>query len=70
MINIIKPELLGNRLDADFYKKDFIENELILSNFDSVTLSNLIDVKKSGYGALPKSDEYLNNGLPLIRGGI
>lgn len=69
MINIIKPELLGNRLDADFYKKDFIENELILSNFGSITLSNLIDVKKSGYGVLPKSDEYLNNGLPLIRGG-
>lgn len=69
MINIIKPDLLGNRLDADFYKKDFIENELILSNFGSVTLSNLIDVKKSGYGVLPKSDEYLNNGLPLIRGG-
>lgn len=69
MINIIKPELLGNRLDADFYQKDFIGNELILSNFGSVTLSNLIDVKKSGYGVLPKSDEYLNNGLPLIRGG-
>lgn len=69
MINIIKPELLGNRLDADFYQKDFIGNELILSNFGSVTLSNLIDVKKSGYGVLPKSDEYLENGLPLIRGG-
>ena len=69
MINIIKPELLGNRLDADFYKKDFIENELILSNLGSITLSNLIDTKKSGYGVLPKSDEYLDNGLPLIRGG-
>ena len=69
MINIIKPEFLGNRLDADFYKQDFIDNELILNNFGSVSLNSLIDIKKSGYGALPKSDEYLDNGLPLIRGG-
>lgn len=69
MINVIKPELLGNRLDADFYKQDFIDNELILNNFGSVSLNSLIELKKSGYGVLPKSNEYIDNGLPLIRGG-
>lgn len=69
MINIIKPDFLGNRLDADFYKKDFIDNELILNNFGSIKLSSLIEVKKSGYGVLPKSEEYIGKGLPLIRGG-
>ena len=44
MINIIKPEFLGNRLDADFYKQDFIDNELILNNFGSVSLNSLIDI--------------------------
>ncbi|MFT6905895.1 MAG: type I restriction enzyme S subunit [Oleiphilaceae bacterium] len=70
MFNVVKPENLTDRLDADFYKKDFIQNEKTLIECGSSRLSELIDLKKSGYGVLPKSNEYLEQGgVYLIRGG-
>ena len=69
MFNRVGPETLEPRLDADFYKKEFIENQLKLKASGAVRLSSLIDVGKSCYGVLPKSAEYVESGVPLIRGG-
>lgn len=69
MFNRVSAETLEPRLDADFYKKEFIENHSKLKASGAVRLASLINVKKSSYGILPKSEEYVESGLPLIRGG-
>lgn len=69
MYNIISPSLLTPRLDADFYKSEFIVNESHLHKFGAVRLAELINTSTSGYGVLPGSEEYCDNGVPLIRGG-
>ncbi|MGX5871374.1 restriction endonuclease subunit S [Enterobacter cloacae] len=69
MFNRISPNHLTTRLDADFYKPDFILNEAYLKKTGATILSKLIDVKSSGYGVLPSSNEYCDDGIPLIRGG-
>ena len=69
MFNRVSPETLEPRLDADFYKKEFIKNQLKLKVSGAVRLASLIDVGKSCYGILPKSEEYVEAGIPLIRGG-
>ncbi len=70
MFNRISPNNMENRLDADFYKQEFIDNNYQLIQLGAVTLNTLISVKRSGYGVLPKSNEYLNSGgVLLIRGG-
>lgn len=70
MQNRITVDNLTDRLDADFYKHEFINNELHLIKFGAVQLESLIDNKKSGYGVLPKSSEYIiEDGVKLIRGG-
>ncbi|MDH1451020.1 hypothetical protein [Aeromonas caviae] len=69
MFNRVSAEKLQPRLDADFYKKEFIANDDLLKASGAVRLSSLIDVAKSSYGVLPKSEEYVVSGVPLIRGG-
>lgn len=69
MYNRVLPSLLTPRLDADFYKTEFISNEAYLRKFGVKRLAQLIDVKASGYGVLPSSNEYCDDGIPLIRGG-
>lgn len=69
MFSRVQPSLLTPRLDADFYKIEFIENEAHLKEFGVKRLAKLIDVKASGYGVLPSSNEYCDDGIPLIRGG-
>jgi type I restriction enzyme S subunit len=69
MFNRVSAETLEPRLDADFYKKEFIENNSKLKAGGAVRLASLINVQKSSYGILPKSEEYVESGLPLIRGG-
>lgn len=70
MYNKIIAGSLTDRLDADFYKVDFIKNETLLLEFGAVKLDSLIDNKKSGYGVLPNSNEYMDEGgVKLIRGG-
>lgn len=70
MFNRVSPTQLEPRLDADFYKKEFIENNLKLKKAGSLFLSELISTKGSGYGVLPGSSEYVDvGGVPLIRGG-
>lgn len=69
MFNRVSAEKLQPRLDADFYKKEFIANDDLLKASGAVRLSSLIDVAKSSYGVLPKSEEYVASGVPLIRGG-
>lgn len=69
MFSRVQPSLLTPRLDADFYKIEFIENEAHLKEFGVKRLAKLIDIKASGYGVLPSSNEYCDDGVPLIRGG-
>ncbi|WP_198535196.1 hypothetical protein [Salinivibrio sp. ML198] len=69
MFSRVQPSLLTPRLDADFYKVEFISNEAHLKEFGIKRLAQLIDVKASGYGVLPSSNEYCEGGVPLIRGG-
>lgn len=69
MFSRVQPSLLTSRLDADFYKIEFISNEAHLKWFGVKKLAQLIDVKASGYGVLPSSNEYCDDGVPLIRGG-
>ncbi|EOB2812081.1 hypothetical protein ACIL2X_001835 [Vibrio vulnificus] len=69
MFSRVQPSLLSPRLDADFYKTEFISNEAHLKDFGVKRLAQLIDVKASGYGVLPSSNEYCDDGVPLIRGG-
>ncbi len=69
MFNRVSAEKLQSRLDADFYKKEFIANDELLKASGAVRLNSLIDVTKSNYGVLPKSEEYVTSGVPLIRGG-
>lgn len=69
MFNRVSAETLQPRLDADYYKKEFIENDRLLRVAGAVRLASLIDTVKSSYGVLPKSEEYVLSGVPLIRGG-
>lgn len=69
MFSRVQPSLLTPRLDADFYKIEFIENEAHLKEFGVKRLAKFIDIKASGYGVLPSSNEYCDDGVPLIRGG-
>ena len=56
MFSRVQPSLLTPRLDADFYKIEFIENEAHLKEFGVKRLAKLIDIKASGYGVLPSSN--------------
>jgi type I restriction enzyme S subunit len=72
MINRIRANtLIPRRLDADYYAPVVIANHDHLIAFGSIELRHAIDTKRSGYGTLPPSPEYLTNGdgIQLIRGG-
>lgn len=69
MFNRVSPNHLTARLDADFYKPEFVSNEAFLKKNGANRLAKLIDIKTSGYGVLPSSNEYCDEGIPLIRGG-
>lgn len=69
MFNIVSPKVITSRLDASYYQREFIDNQDVLERLGSVELSELIDVSRSCYGVLPKSSDYADEGVPLIRGG-
>lgn len=55
----------SKRIDSEYFKKEYLEKINLLSKI-STKLENLM---ASGYyGILPKSDDYLENGLSLVRG--
>ena len=55
----------SKRIDSEYFKKEYLEKINLLSVI-SVKLGNLMT---SGYyGVLPKSDDYLENGISLVRG--
>lgn len=55
----------SKRIDSEYFKKEYLEKINLLSKI-STKLENLMT---SGYyGILPKSDDYLENGLSLVRG--
>lgn len=67
-IGIASPKLIGNRLDADYYRITFVENEEVLyeSNIPIEMLGNMWI--EANYGSLPDSVDYSEDGIFLIRG--
>lgn len=67
-IGIASPKLIGNRLDADYYRITFVENEEVLqeSNIPIEILGNMWI--EANYGSLPESVDYSEDGIYLIRG--
>ena len=53
------------RFDAEYQKKEFRKRLEILRNISKPLSYFLVD---GTYGILPKSEDYLQNGLPLLRG--
>jgi len=55
----------AHRFDAEFFKPEFLKRIKILKqNFSFLDKF----ITKGSYGILPKSDDYIEEGLPLIRG--
>ena len=54
------------RFDSQFFKKEYLLRKQTLKLI-SEPLHLLM--KEGSYGILPKSEDYLETGLPLIRGG-
>ena len=65
-ISWVESKLIETRIDSQFYKKEFIEND---SNLKRLNYSYLKDIYEKGeYGTLPDSTDYTDKGISLIRG--
>ena len=66
----IGADLLQHRFDAPFYEPRWLRMDAKLRLMgESVSLREIIDTRKSGYGCLPDSDDYGGGSVGLIRGG-
>lgn len=55
----------SKRIDSEYFKKEYLENEERLLNLDSIKLENFI-LKMAG-GATPLGANYLDIGVPFLR---
>lgn len=67
-IGIASAELIHSRLDADYYRSVFVDNEESLQNsgYKLELLGNMWT--EANYGSLPDSIDYSSDGILLIRG--
>jgi len=67
-VGIASPELIGSRLDADYYRSIFVDNEEALRNsgYQVERLGKMWS--EANYGSLPDSIDYSKDGVFLIRG--
>ncbi len=62
---MLEDNTIDFRLDSEFMKKEYLKNKILLK-----PISKKLNcfMTKGQYGILPKSEDYLDQGLPLIRG--
>ncbi|MDK2902212.1 MAG: type restriction enzyme subunit, partial [Clostridiales bacterium] len=65
-ITWVSNKLIEQRIDAQYYKREFINNEIKLRQIKNLTLKELYI--KGDYGTLPNSEDYCENGIYLVRG--
>jgi restriction endonuclease S subunit len=65
-ITWVSNKLIEQRIDAQYYKREFINNEIKLRQIKNLTLKELYT--KGDYGTLPDSEDYCEKGIYLIRG--
>lgn len=65
-VSWIKSKLIEQRVDAQFYKKEYVNNEIKIRNLNTKFLKDIYC--KGDYGILPDSNDYCNKGIFLIRG--
>ncbi len=65
-ISWVNAEFIEQRIDAQFYKNEFVENEAMLKKLNYELLGNIY--LKGDYGTLPDSNDYCETGIYLIRG--
>ena len=61
----VKEENLTFRFDSEFFKKEYLKFKRLLKPLSKKLNYFLVNGQ---YGTLPKSNDYVENGLPLIRG--
>ncbi|RLA54498.1 MAG: restriction endonuclease subunit S [Gammaproteobacteria bacterium] len=67
--NIGVVDLSTKRLDSDFYRPDYIENDRLLSDHKVTTLSSCGKFFAGPFGSKLPSNLYLSKGVPLFRVG-
>lgn len=65
-ISWVKSELIEQRIDGQFYKSEFVKNEMKIKKLNNMLLKDMY--YKGEYGTLPDSDDYCDEGIYLIRG--
>lgn len=65
-ISWVKSELIEQRIDSQFYKSEYVINEMKIKKLNNTLLKDMY--YKGEYGTLPDSDDYCDEGIYLIRG--
>lgn len=58
--------MIQPRIDSQYYKTNYVENEYKIEQFNNKKLGGIIE--RGDYGILPDSEDYGEDGIPLIRG--
>lgn len=59
-------KFIEQRIDAQYYKKEFVENEIKIKQINNLPLKGIYT--RGDYGTLPDSADYSQKGIYLIRG--
>lgn len=62
----VSNSMIQTRIDSQYYKTNYVENEYKIEKLGYEKLSNIIE--RGDYGILPDTEDYGNIGVPLIRG--
>lgn len=65
-ITWVNYKFIEQRIDAQYYKREFVENEIKLKQIKNLPLKELYT--RGDYGTLPDSADYSEKGIYLIRG--
>ena len=67
--SIINFSQLEDRIDAEYFKPEYLKLEKILNNQENITELNSLakEINCGPFGSLILKEHYLNKGLPLLR---